>query len=152
MMKKQGMFVTSNQQPEHIFNSITLSLGDELTWRWEEKMSALLSEFSWEKKERILAILRELFSDEWNRKNINKAPKTLKTELGELANLNKEQLVFTRPASDETPALAVIWWPWGHGATYSIRLKVLNITYSEAELQQAQQSFFSKIVNYLKAS
>ncbi|WP_085300584.1 hypothetical protein [Cognaticolwellia mytili] len=133
-------------QQDLAFNTITTPLGDELTWRWEEQMSALLAEFSWEKKDRILATLRELFSEEWNKKNIKKAPKTLKEELGELASLNKEQLIFTRPASDKTPTLAVIWWPWGHGATYSMRIKVLDTTYSAAELQQAQASLMTKLI------
>lgn len=139
-------------QQDLAFNTITTPLGDELTWRWEEQMSALLAEFSWEKKDRILATLRELFSEEWNKKNIKKAPKTLKEELGELASLNKEQLIFTRPASDKTPTLAVIWWPWGHGATYSMRIKVLDTTYSAAELQQAQASLMTKLIKRIMAN
>ncbi len=146
------MFVTSEQQPEHIFNAITQPLGDELKWRWEDKMSALLAEFSWEKKERILVQLRELFSEEWNKKSIKKAPKALKEELGQLAQLNKEQLVFTRPATEELPALAMIWWPWGHGATYSMRIKVLNINYSAEDIAHAKASFISKLTKYFKVS
>ena len=58
------MFVSHNQQQQQqdtIFNAVTTPLGDELTWRWEERQSALLAEFSWEKKDRILTILRQLF-------------------------------------------------------------------------------------------
>lgn len=141
----------NNPQQDVIFNTITAPLGDELNWRWEEPMSALLAEFSWEKKERVLAQLRKLFSDEWNNKNIKKAPKALKEELGELARLNKKQLIFTRPATAETPALAMIWWPWGHGATYSMRIKVLNINYSAEDIKQAQTSLLSKIFNFAKS-
>ena len=140
------MFVShNNQQQDTIFNEITTPLGDELTWRWEARLSALLTEFSWEKKERILTILRQLFPQEWDRKNIKKAPKNLKDELGELALLTKEQLIFTRPASDETPAIAIIWWPWGHGATYSMRIKILTTDYDDVALQQAQASLIKKI-------
>lgn len=140
------MFVSHNQQQQDtIFNAVTTPLGDELTWRWEERQSALLAEFSWEKKDRILTILRQLFPQEWDRKNIKKAPKNLKDELGELALLTKEQLIFTRPASDETPAIAIIWWPWGHGATYSMRIKILTTDYDDVALQQAQASLIKKI-------
>ncbi len=145
------MFVSHTQQDAQ-FNIITAPLGDELNWRWEEQMSALLTEFSWEKKDRILVTLRELLSEEWNNKNIKKAPKSLKDELGELINLNKKQLIFTRPATDETPALAVIWWPWGHGATYSMRIKILTSTYNDLELQQAQASLLTKIFRRIKAA
>lgn len=128
-----------------ILSTITTPLGDELTWRWEDKQSALLAEFSWEKKEHILTILRQLFSEEWHRKNIKKAPQTLKDELGKLINLNKNQLIFTQPAFQERPALAVIWWPWSHGSSYSIRIKILNSNYNDAALKQGQASLISKI-------
>lgn len=141
--------MVNNQQQNTIFDTITTPLGDELNWRWEERLSALLSEFSWEKKERILAVLRELFTEEWDKKSIKKAPKTIKEELGELANLSKEQLIFTRPATNETPAIAVIWWPWGHGATYSMRIKLLATNYDDAALQQAQVSSFKKLLQRL---
>lgn len=142
----------SSIKQNHLFNTITTPLGDELSWRWEEQMSALLSEFSWEKKDRILLKLRELFSEEWSKKNIKNAPKQLKDELGELIRLNKEQLIFTRPATDETPAFAIIWWPWGHGGTYSMRIKILNVTYSAAEIQQAKVGLIAKIFNRITAS
>jgi len=93
--------------------------------------------------------LRELFTEEWDKKSIKKAPKTIKEELGELANLSKEQLIFTRPANNETPAIAVIWWPWGHGATYSMRIKLLATNYDDAALQQAQVSSFKKLLQRL---
>ena len=138
-------------QQDTIFSTISAPLGDELTWRWEEKQSALLTEFSWEKTERILTILRRLFSEEWHKKNIKKAPNVLKTELGELANLSKEQLIFTKPATEETPALAVIWWPWGHGATYSMRIKILNSNYDDAALKLGQASLITKVIHRIKS-
>ena len=144
------MSYNKNQQ-DTIFSTITTPLGDELTWRWEEKQSALLAEFSWEKKDRILTILRRLLSEEWHKKNIKKAPESLKAELGELANLNKEQLIFTKPATEETPALAVIWWPWGHGATYSMRIKILNSNYDDAALELGKASLFTKVIQRIRS-
>ena len=132
--------MSDKQQQDMIFNEITTALGDQITWRWDEQQSALLTEFSWEKKEKMLSVLRQLFSEEWHRKSIKKAPKTLKAELGDLAKLTKEQLIFSRPATDKTPALALIWWPWGHGGTYSMRLLALHTNYDDEALQQAQKS------------
>lgn len=141
----------NKKQQDTIFNSITTPLGDELTWRWEEKKSALLTEFSWEKKERILTILRGLFSEEWHKKNIKQSPASLKLELSEFTNLSKEQLIFTKPATAQLPAIAVIWWPWGHGATYSMRIKILNSNYDEASLKIGQASLFARIINNFKS-
>jgi len=144
--------IYNQQQQDAIFSSITIPLGDELSWRWDNRQSALLTEFSWEKKERILAIVRQLFNDEWHKKTIKKAPKATKDELAELANLSKEQLIFTRPATGETPALAMIWWPWGHGATYSMRIKILNTNYDDAALKQGQLSLIAKIFQRFTSS
>jgi hypothetical protein len=138
--------VSNNPQQDSMFSSITTPLGDELTWRWEDRQSALLCEFSWEKKDRILTSLRNIFSEEWNKKTIKKAPKVIKDELGELARLSKKQLIFTRSTTENTPTLALIWWPWGHGATYSMRIKVLSAHYDQAALQLAQTSLITRIV------
>tara|TARA_R110000787_G_scaffold182726_1_gene294789 strand:+ start:85030 stop:85464 length:435 start_codon:yes stop_codon:yes gene_type:complete len=141
--------VSYKPEQDIIFNTITSPLGDELTWRWDDKLSTLLTEFSWEKKDQILLILRQLFTEEWSNKNIKKSPQAIKDELGELAKLTKEQLIFTRPATVDTPALAILWWPWGHGATYSIRIKILSVNYDDIALQQAQKSLMSKFFQRL---
>ena len=93
--------------------------------------------------------MRQLFTEEWSNKNIKKSPQAIKDELGELAKLTKEQLIFTRPATVDTPALAILWWPWGHGATYSIRIKILSVNYDDIALQQAQKSLMSKFFQRL---
>ncbi|SEL86460.1 hypothetical protein SAMN05216262_12725 [Colwellia chukchiensis] len=135
-----------SKQQLAIFNSITTPLGNELTWRWDAEFSALLTEFSWEKKVRVLQVLQQLFSEQWHKGNIKKAPKVLHTELAELAQLNKNQLIFTRRANHKTPALALIWWPWGHGSTYSMRIKILNGNYNDEDLRQGKTRLFSKVL------
>lgn len=127
-------------------NSIVNQLGDELKWRWDENKSALLSDFSWEKQERIFANLTQHFSEQWTYKNAKCIPDEIKDELGELVNLSKKQLIFTRPATETTPAIAAIWWPWGHGATYSIRLRILTSDYDSNNLVTEQPHLFSKLL------
>tara|TARA_R110000744_G_scaffold78514_2_gene154600 strand:- start:3740 stop:4177 length:438 start_codon:yes stop_codon:yes gene_type:complete len=141
----------NKNKQDTIFSTVTTQLGDELTWRWEDKQAVLLTEFSWEKKERILTILRRLFSDEWQKKNIKQAPIALKDELAELAKLSKKQLIFTKPATEDTPAIAVIWWPWGHGATYSMRIKILTSNYDDAALERGKASLFTKVIQRIKS-
>jgi hypothetical protein len=128
-----------------IFSAITIPLGGELMWRWEDKHSILLTECSWARKERILTNSPQLFSEEWHKKNIKKAHQALKDVLSKLINPNKNQLIFTQPAFQETSALAVIWWPWSYGSTYSIRIEILNSNYDDAMLKQGQASLISNI-------
>lgn len=117
----------------------------ELNWRWEDNHKAMLTEFARNKKDKVLNILREQFDHEWNRKSIKKAPKALADQLGELTKLSKEQLLFTIPAFGEQPAMVAIWWPWGHGATVSLRLMPIKDSYKMPDTSFQKDSFFTVV-------
>jgi hypothetical protein len=133
----------SQQQIEDISAHITPLLGDELTWRWEDRFSVMLSEFSRNKKDKTLEALRQEFEHEWDKKSIKKAPKELKEQLGQLTKLSKDQLILARPATDIFPAMIALWWPWGHGGTYSLRIVPLSYPYDFKE--ETNQTFFSRL-------
>ena len=124
---------------------ITEPLKDLLNWRWEESRQMILSEFANGKAEQTLAVLRNNFIDEWDKKTIKRAPKDLKAQLGELAKITKEQKLFTRPATDTQPAVLAIWWPWGHGATLSLRLTILSDSYEYTPQPQSENKFLGFI-------
>ena len=141
----------SQQAIEQATIDIKNALGEVYKWGWEEARQVLLSEFSQDKSNVAIEILRQNFVDEWNHKSFSKAPKAfkkaLKTQLGPLAKLSKEQRLFTRPASDEQPAVIAIWWPWGHGGTYSLRLLILNESYDLTAATQQNSSFLDVFKN-----
>ncbi|WP_440876886.1 hypothetical protein [Thalassotalea sp. PLHSN55] len=137
----------TKQQVEEITAVFTPLLGHELSWRWEARFSVMLSEFARDKKDKTLVALRKGFPHEWNKKTIKQAPPELKSQLGEFTKLNKEQLIFSLPASDNHPTIIALWWPWGHGGTYSLRLLLVPETYL---YQPQQSSFFDKIKSVLK--
>lgn len=141
----------NQQHLEEVTSQIRQSLGEQFSWQWEKNRQALLSEFARDKKTAALAELRHLFIDEWNKKTIKKAPKALKNQLGDLAKLSKEQLLFSSPANGNTPPLLAIWWPWGHGGTYSLRLMVLTDSYERMIKEAAQVNFLEKILSSIKA-
>lgn len=120
----------SQQQIEHHTLTLRQQLRDDLVWQWDDRLSVLLTEFAQNKSHDVITVLRDAFAHEWNKKNIKKAPQDLKHQLGDLTTLNKEQKIFTLPAtSDSQPTMVAIWWPWGHGGTYSLRLMLLNDSY-----------------------
>ncbi|MBA6377823.1 MULTISPECIES: hypothetical protein [unclassified Colwellia] len=132
---------------EEFTHPIIHLLGEQLTWRWEDRFSAMLSEFSRDKKDKTLDALRQQFQHEWNKKTAKKAPQEIKEYLGPLIKLNKDQLILARPATDSTPAIIALWWPWGHGGTYSLRLAVLDSPYEYDESAQSDGKFLSRIKN-----
>jgi hypothetical protein len=134
----------SQQQLEHHTESLRQQLRSDLVWQWDDRLSVLLTEFAQNKSQDVITILRDVFAHEWNKKNIKKAPKDLKNQLGDLITLNKEQKIFTLPAADETqPTMVAIWWPWGHGSTYSLRLMLLNDSYEFHLPENSRANFVS---------
>jgi len=129
---------------------ITEPLKKLLNWRWEESRQVMLSEFANGKAEQTLAVLRNNFADEWDRKNIKKAPKALRDQLGDLSKLSKEQKLFTRPATAQQPATLAIWWPWGHGATLSLRLTILKSNYEYTPKPQTKNILISFLSKYFR--
>ncbi|WDE10095.1 hypothetical protein [Thalassomonas haliotis] len=123
----------TQEQVETLSQALTRQLGEQHQWQWEDQREVLLSEFSKDKVETTLGVLREHYSHEWDRKNIKKAPKALKKQLGELAVLYKEQKLFTQPAQADQAAGVAVWWPWGHGGTISLRIKPLPESYTMEE-------------------
>ncbi|MCJ8320507.1 MAG: hypothetical protein MJK12_12790 [Colwellia sp.] len=119
----------SQENLECVFKDIIKDLGEVFIWQWDDKRQSLLTEFSRNKKDLALPKIEQLFTDEWDKKTIKKSPDALKIQLGSLAGLVKEQRLFTSPAKDGKPAVLAIWWPWGHGGTYSLRLTVLADSY-----------------------
>ena len=138
----------SQEKIEEFTHPVICLLGDQLSWRWEDKFSVMLSEFSRNKKDKTLAALRLQFQHEWNKKTIKKAPTEIKDHLGPLIKLNKDQLILACPATDSTPAMIVLWWPWGHGGTYSLRLTLLDAPYEYNEASANDGNLFKRLKNY----
>lgn len=135
----------SQEKTEELTRQITPLLGDQLNWRWEDRFSVMLSEFSRDKKEKTLVALRQEFQHEWDRKTIKKAPPQIREHLGELIKLSKDQLILARPATDSTPAIIALWWPWGHGSTFSLRLALLDTPYEYSETAANESGFFNRL-------
>jgi len=115
--------ITKTSQP--ILDQLT----DLLTWQWEEKKEVLLAEFASGKTEDVLKVLKQSFLHEWDKHSIKKAPKSLLNELGDHANLTKNQTLYTLPPKPNQPTVVAILWPWGHGSTLSLRLTLLTEPY-----------------------
>ena len=123
------------------------SLNELLTWRWENNKNMLLAEFASGKAEKIISILQQHYTHEWNVKSINSAPNSIKVELGEDTKLIKDQRIFTISPTEQKSVVAILW-PWGHGSTYSLRLTLLDTPYEYIQ-PIPSQSFLSKLIRKL---
>ena len=135
----------SEQQIRQLTKPLCQALGDNISWSFEPRHQVMLSEFAQNKSDLVLARLREQLPHEWCDKTWKKLPKVLKSELGDLAKLKQGQKLLALTAGDNTPAIVALWWPWGHGGTYSLRLKLLDIEY-----QDTAEPDGSAVVNWFK--
>lgn len=142
----------SAQEIESITATLRESLGDNITWQFDEKMQAMLSEFAQNKSDIVLEHLRVTLTDEWSFKTIKSLPSSLTSQLSDLAKVNKVQRILAVPASENSPTIIALWWPWDHGGTYSLRLKVLEASYENIPVQQSNTGLFSKLKGLFAAS
>ena len=100
---------------------------DLLKWQWEERNQTLLAEFSVDKKNQVWLVLQQHYTSCWDAKAFKKAPNEIKHQAGNFARLSKDQHLFSTNVSPYDRTM-VVWWPWGHGATISIRIFFINDT------------------------
>jgi hypothetical protein len=134
--------LSSPEQIETLTAELRQSLGDNIPWKYEEKLAVMLSEFAQNKSDVVLENLRSVLTDEWHEKTAKRLPKSLKEQLGDLAKLSKNQKILAIPANETAPAIVALWWPWGHGGTYSLRIKVLENSYENTP-EESSSGIFS---------
>jgi hypothetical protein len=106
-------------------SAIIDALADRVKWRYDSLNGALLTEFSADKEQVILPILRQHLPGQWDAKNVKQAPPLMIHRAGKYAKIHKKQKLLY-PHGTEPPEVMLAWWPWGHGATVSIRLFAVN--------------------------
>lgn len=137
---------------EELSSDLRQSLGDNIPWKYEEKMGVMLSEFAQNKSDVVLENLRKTLTDEWHAKTVKKLPKSLKEQLGDLAKLSKNQKILAIPANDDAPSILALWWPWGHGGTYSLRIKILEHSYENIPEKEGSTGIFSRLKGLFTSS
>jgi hypothetical protein len=101
--------------------SIQTALSQYTECTWDDRHQALLAEFSVDHADAIMAILLQSFSHSWDNTTIKKANPILKHKAKHFAELQKSQRLLTKDINGSEDLMAV-WWPWGHGATVSVRI------------------------------
>lgn len=110
---------------------------------WDDRHQALLAEFSVDHQVAIMQALELAFPSKWNHKTIKSADPLLKHKAGKFAKMTQSQYLLTED-NHGGDSLMASWWPWGHGATVSVRICRINqAPYVE------KQGLFSKIRSFL---
>lgn len=96
-------------------------LDGRVQWQWDKYHQALLAEFSVDHEQPVYLTVKQHFPFVWDKRNIRKASDFLVHRAAHFGRLKKTQQLMTMDSDGATELMAA-WWPWGHGATISVRL------------------------------
>ena len=94
-------------------------------WKYDDFHNVMLAEFSVDKQDQVMFTLQQVLPVNWDAKSIRKAPAEVKHYAGSFSKLVKQQKLFSSNI-EHHPKVMAAWWPWGHGATVSLRLFLTN--------------------------
>lgn len=101
------------------------SLEDRISWQWDTQFGCLLAEFSVDHEEFIYLKAKQHFPHVWDKKSFKLASEFLQHRSGVFSVLEKQQQLMTKD-KDGKEEIMLSWWPWGHGATISMRVFKAN--------------------------
>ena len=111
----------SSQELETICDSIFSETSKDVSWKWDERFHALLSEFPSDDSEEVISVLEKNFDMCWNEANINEAPLPVRNIASQLGEIRKNQLLYSSNPSKEVLVLCA-YWPWDNGKRFSLRI------------------------------
>jgi hypothetical protein len=106
---------------EMVCGGLLNDLSGVLTWRWDDRFGALLSEFQAEKQAEVRLALESHFVHLWDRKSIRDAPMAIQNGAGHFLDLRDNQLLFTSAPAVGSLLIAA-WWPWNDAKAISVRI------------------------------
>jgi hypothetical protein len=94
-------------------------------WGWDPRFKCVASSFGKEIAERAREAMSGVLDREWSAATIASAPEDVRALSGRYGGVRSGQLLFTGVPVDGM-SLYALWWPWGDGATISLRVGVAN--------------------------
>jgi hypothetical protein len=95
-------------------------------WSWDPRFKCVTSSFGKEIADRARAAMAGVLDGEWSPDSINQAADEIRTLAARFGGVRQGQLLFTGEVVGGRMHLFALWWPWGDGATISLRVGVAN--------------------------
>jgi len=97
---------------------------DVFSWDWDGRFSVAVSAFSKDAVDKVMPIVKEHFSNEWDHTRIKQAEEKIKQLASDFGGIRAGQMLFTTE-NDNGMLMFGAWWPWGNGETISLRVGLL---------------------------
>jgi hypothetical protein len=124
--------MTQEEQLQTYGKVVIDTLSPMVKWQYNDFHQVMLAEFSVDKQQQVMAALQQILPCRWDVQSIKKASGEIKHRAGFFAKLSKSQQLLSADLHTQ-PKYMVAWWPWGHGATVSVRLFLTNTNAYQAK-------------------
>jgi hypothetical protein len=117
------MAVRSSKDIEKICNRIYSQCNSLVTWNWDDRYQAVLSEFPADQEKEVMTVLEKHFDRCWDDETINYAPGKIRSVAKDLGDVWEGQRLFSSDPNRDDLLLGAIW-PWQNGEKISLRIRV----------------------------
>ncbi|MCU4677518.1 hypothetical protein N7931_17990 [Catenovulum sp. 2E275] len=105
---------------------IVIQLTEKLIWQPDKRFDALVAEVPKPIMAQVKNELSQVFTENWDKKTIRKAPQTIRRGAGLFAQMENRQLLFSNQPDNQQANIMAAWWPWGPDAPASLRLFIAD--------------------------
>jgi hypothetical protein len=95
-------------------------------WSWDTRLSCVTSSFGVQFEAEARAAAAQGLPAEWTASSLLRAPPRLRELADKYGDVRSGQLLFTGGSLDGNFAFG-LWWPWGNGATISLRVGLADV-------------------------
>ena len=117
------MAVSNAYKIEKICTRIFSECNSLVTWNWDDRFQAVLSEFPADQEKDVVSILEKHFDSCWDEETINYAPGKIRSVAKGLGEVRAGQRLFSSDP-DQDAILLGAFWPWQNGERISLRMLV----------------------------
>ncbi len=140
IMDINKMFNYNTTRLEENCSQLFTTLGETLTWKWDDRFETVLAEFHVTDKEKVHPVLIRHMGEIWETDQGASPPKVVQIIIDYFGGLNPGQTLFTSDPNQDGLLLCA-WWPWGNGKTISIRLGVFADSLSDRDNEELTRLF-----------
>ena len=117
-----------------------VAAGDLFDWSWDDRFGAALTTFQAANEEKVRAALATTLPVRHDATTIKEASK-LASQIAEAFGglRGGQELLFS--TDGEAPLMVGAWWPWGNGATISLRVKVIALGLDDGDKLALMDTF-----------
>ena|SRR5437762_10047349 len=95
-------------------------------WSWDNRFRCVSSSFDKKISARVLGVTTEMLGTQWTDANLAAAPADVRALAERYGGVRAGQMLLTGDLVAGGMRLYGLWWPWGDGATVSLRVGIAN--------------------------